>query len=112
MRIYLNAELKKKHDAFNTRPFEVNKVIELPMDEYAAFCDDLLEPQSFIKENAAFMTIEEGIHHCLLVMGEGSSDGIRLNSLRSRLLQDIPSSTKHKRFVNPIFFAIPVSSFF
>ena len=80
MRIFLEAELRKKHDAFSTRSWEVNKIIDLPLDEFESFRQDLLEPRSFIKENAAVMTTENGTHHCLLVMGEGCMDGILVNS--------------------------------
>lgn len=55
----------------------IEKMIELPKEEYLQFRDDLSNDQKFIEENRECMYQDEfGKRHCLLVLGKGIEDGI------------------------------------
>lgn len=59
----------------------IEKMIELPKEEYLQFGNDLSNDQKFIEENRECMYQEEdGTRHCLLVLGEGLEDGILVES--------------------------------
>jgi hypothetical protein len=60
----------------------VDKVIRLSGAEFDYFSHNLLRDQDFIRDNPIDGRIvdDEGRYHCLLVVGEGRSDGILVNS--------------------------------
>jgi len=72
----LNIRLEHKVNKFKTEACVVDKIIELPSDEYAAFSNNILGDYPFIKESADLMKKKIGVNHCLLVLGEGYDDGI------------------------------------
>ena len=73
--------LRRKDKEIETTPCVVEKTIELNGSEYARFCQNLLDDHDFILENRKSMYVDtEGVSHCLLVLGEGSDDGILVES--------------------------------
>lgn len=76
-----NVPLRKKGKEIETTPCVVEKTIELNGDEYAHFCHHLLDDYDFLSENRESMYVDtEGASHCLLVLGEGSDDGVLVES--------------------------------
>ena len=73
--------LRRKDKEIETTPCVVEKTIELNGREYARFSQNLLDDHDFILENRKSMYVDtEGVSHCLLVLGEGSDDGILVES--------------------------------
>lgn len=59
----------------------IEKIVELPEKEYKYFKTAPLQDMSFIAENTDLMYKDSnGVFHCLLVLGEGSSDGVLIES--------------------------------
>jgi len=59
----------------------IEKIVELPENEYKYFKTAPLQDMSFIAENTDLMYKDsDGVFHCLLVLGEGSSDGVLIES--------------------------------
>lgn len=81
MKIYLNAVLQRKESSHEISSCVVEKVIELSMNEFASFRQNLLSDRDFIAEDANQMcTDEKVVRHCILVLGEGHDDGILVHS--------------------------------
>jgi hypothetical protein len=77
----INAHLYHKADDYRAEPCEIEKIIEVSKDEFAALYRNPLQDFDFIAENKSWMRCDEdGTSHCLLVLGEGSSDGILICS--------------------------------
>lgn len=77
----VRAVFERKPAELSTRRCQIEKVIELPADEYRRFSEKLYMSQPFIRENAEAMYEDsEGVNHCLLVLGEGQEDGILVES--------------------------------
>jgi hypothetical protein len=77
MKLNLNAHLYHKADDYRAEPCEVEKIIEVSKDEFAQLYESPLRDFAFISENKNWMRCDEnGVNHCLLVLGEGSNDGI------------------------------------
>lgn len=73
--------LRRKDKEIETTPCVVEKTIELNGREYARFSQNLLDDYDFILENVGSMYEDaDGVSHCLLVLGEGSDDGILVES--------------------------------
>lgn len=76
-----NIPLKRKDAAIDASPCVVDKTVELSADAYAHFCRNLLADYDFIKDNVDTMyQDEDGVSHCLLVLGEGQEDGVLVES--------------------------------
>lgn len=59
----------------------IDKIVELPEAEYKYFKSVPLRDISFIAENTEVMRKDEnGMAHCLLVLGEGCSDGVLIEA--------------------------------
>jgi len=59
----------------------IDKIVELPEAEFKYFKTAPLRDMSFIAENTDLMYKDsDGVFHCLLVLGEGSSDGVLVES--------------------------------
>jgi hypothetical protein len=60
---------------------EIEKIIELPRDEFLSLLRNPLKDRDFISENNYFMRMDkEGVYHCLLALGEEYDDGILIES--------------------------------
>ena len=73
----INAIFQKKDCEINTEPCVIEKTVELTEKEYNHFYHNLLEDYSFIAENSDCMYQDNnGVRHCMLVLGKGIPDGI------------------------------------
>lgn len=72
---------RRKDKEIETTLCVVEKTIELGQKEYAHFRQHLLDDYDFLSENRESMYVDtDGVSHCLLVLGEGSKDGILVES--------------------------------
>lgn len=77
----LQAIFERKATDYPVWDCVIEKVVELPEAEYKYFKSAPLRDMSFIAENAGVMHKDEnGIAHCLLVLGEGCSDGVLIEA--------------------------------
>ena len=74
------AIFRRKEVCFEPSECEIEKVIHLSDSDFARFQQTLLDNYDFLHENADLMRVEDGVTHCLLVVGETFEDGILLNS--------------------------------
>ena len=70
----------RKEACFEPSECEIEKVIHLSDSDFARFQQTLLDNYDFLHENADLMRVENGVTHCLLVVGETFEDGILVNS--------------------------------
>ena len=71
------AVFERKPDRLRYTKCIIEKMIELPQEEYWQFFHHLSDDQIFIEENVKCMYQDElGKRHCLLVLGVGMEDGI------------------------------------
>ena len=77
----LKAILERKVSDYPTSDCVIEKIVELPQNEYKYFKLAPLRDMSFIAENIDLMLRDpNGIYHCLLVLGEGCSDGVLIEA--------------------------------
>ena len=74
------AIFRRKEVCFEPSECEIEKVIHLSDSDFARFQQMLLDNYDFLHENADLMRVENGVTHCLLVVGETFEDGILVNS--------------------------------
>ena len=74
------AIFRRKEACFEPSECEIEKVIHLSDSDFARFQQMLLDNYDFLRENAELMRVENGVTHCLLVVGESFEDGILVNS--------------------------------
>lgn len=77
----LQAILERKASDYPASDCVIKKIVELPEAEYKYFKSAPLQDMPFIAENTDLMHRDEnGVFHCLLVLGEGSSDGVLIEA--------------------------------
>ncbi|MDI6877937.1 MAG: DUF6329 domain-containing protein [Desulfitobacteriaceae bacterium] len=77
----LQAIFARKADDYPVWDCVIEKIVELPEAEYKYFKSAPLRDMPLIAENTDLMYRDEnGVFHCLLVLGEGTSDGILIES--------------------------------
>ncbi len=77
----LQAIFTRKADDYPVWDCVIEKIVELPENEYKYFKTAPLQDMSIIAENTDLMYKDsDGVFHCLLVLGEGSSDGVLIES--------------------------------
>ena len=74
------AIFRRKEVCFEPSECEIEKVIHLSDSDFARFQQTLLDNYDFLHDNADLMRVENGVTHCLLVVGETFEDGILVNS--------------------------------
>ena len=74
------AIFRRKEVCLEPSECEIEKVIHLSDSDFARFQQTLLDNYDFLHENADLMRVENGVTHCLLVVGETFEDGILVNS--------------------------------
>ena len=74
------AIFRRKEACFEPSECEIEKVIHLSDSDFARFQQMLLDNYDFLHDNADLMRVENGVTHCLLVVGETFEDGILVNS--------------------------------
>lgn len=78
--IETKAVFRRKDNEIETTDCVVDKVIRLSESEYDVFSRNLLRDWDFIRDNPIDTVVDaQGRHHCLLVLGEGRSEGILVN---------------------------------
>ena len=76
-----NIPLRRKDTEVDVVPCTVEKLVTLSVEEFAHFSQNLMNDYDFIRENIDRMYQDEnGVNHCLLVLGEGCTDGILVES--------------------------------
>lgn len=76
-----NIPLRRKDSEVDVVPCTVEKLVTLSAEEFAHFSQNLMNDYDFIRENIDRMYQDEnGVNHCLLVLGEGCADGILVES--------------------------------
>ena len=76
-----NIPLRRKDTEVDAVPCTVEKSVTLSAEEFAHFAQNLMSDYDFIRENIDRMYQDEnGVKHCLLVLGEGCADGILVES--------------------------------
>ena len=83
----IKADLIRYPERFRPAWCQVEKVVELPGPEFNAFLIAPQEEQPFLADNAELMHEWKCVNHCLLVLGEGRTDGVLVDSGGSALAQ-------------------------
>ena len=66
---------------FCLRDFIIEKIIRIPEKEFASMLGNPMEDKDFLMENKKLMYQDfSGTYHCLLIVGEGRTDGILIQS--------------------------------
>ncbi len=66
---------------FQFRDFTIKKSIRLPAEQFEQMLRKPLAEQLFLSDNVDLMWVDDkGVYHCLLVTGEGHSDGLLVES--------------------------------
>ena len=76
----IKANLLCKPGNFQMDDCQIEKVVELSHAEFSKLRIMPLEDQPFIAENRSCMYSEDGIQRCLLALGQGSNDGVLIES--------------------------------
>jgi hypothetical protein len=77
----LQAIFERKATDYPVWDCVIDKIVELPETEYKYFKSAPLRDMSFIAQNVEVMHKDEnGTAHCLLVLGEGCSDGVLIEA--------------------------------
>lgn len=77
----VNVPLRRKDAEIETTPCEIEKTLELTTEDFDDFTQNLLSDYDFIRDHLNEMYRDEnGISHCLLVLGKGREDGILVES--------------------------------
>lgn len=75
------AVLERKATHFPTEHCTIEKIVTLTDSAYKEFRKNLMEYRDFIEQNVDCMYLERnGTRHCLLVLGDSSSDGVVVES--------------------------------
>ena len=75
------AKFRYKDNEIEPERCVIDDVVELSSGKFDYFSDHLLEDCDFISERTSLLgSDEEGRCHCILVLGNGSEDGILVNS--------------------------------
>jgi len=77
----MKAKLERKPTELTDLPLcQIEKIIELPGDEFASLAAHPYTDRDYITENRDLMGEWDGKYHCLLALGEGGSDGILIEA--------------------------------
>ena len=79
--IYTSAQLLRKEAYLRTDPCKVEAVVMLPRSDFEEFKNHLYDSRAFIEAHNNIMYQDrDGLNHCILVLGEGHSDGVLVES--------------------------------
>lgn len=76
----IKANLLNKPLNFQMDDCQIEKVVELPQDQFSELVITPLTNQPFIAENKRWMFTDDSAVHCLLALGQGSDDGVLIYS--------------------------------
>ena len=79
--IRTNGIFQRKENELKTNSCKIDAVVSLPLEQYHKFTQNLLTDYDFIHDNIDNMYVDrQDATHCLLVIGDGESDGILVDS--------------------------------
>lgn len=76
----IKANLLNKPVNFQMDDCQIEKVVELPQDQFSELVITPLTNQPFIAENKRWMFVDDSTVHCLLALGQGSEDCVLIYS--------------------------------
>ncbi len=76
----MKADFKYKPDNFQMDNCQIEKVVELSPEEFSALTVTPLRDQPCVAANKGCMFSKDGVLHCLLALGQGSNDGVLIES--------------------------------
>ncbi len=76
----MKANFKYKPDNFQMDNCQIEKVVELSPEEFSALTVTPLRDHPCIAANKGCMFSNDGVLHCLLALGQGSNDGVLIES--------------------------------
>lgn len=76
----IKANLLNKPVNFQMDDCQIEKVVELPRDQFSELVITPLTNQPFIVENKSRMFVDDSAVHCLLALGQGSDNGVLIYS--------------------------------
>ena len=77
----LQAVFERKTNEFPTKDCVIEKIVELPDEEYRSYQSNLIRYAGFIAENTDLMYADgNGVQHCLLVLGQNHSEGVLIQA--------------------------------
>lgn len=79
-KLRMRAIFHRKEPRFETQECVIEKVVTLSDVEFYQFQQTPLKDYDFLLENRDCMRVENGVTHCLLVVGTNSEDGILVNA--------------------------------
>ena len=99
--MFMNAPFRRKDSEIETEPCLVETAIMLSQSDFNYFKTHLLEDQEFIKNNIDKMGYsQDGTRHCILVLSEGSNDGVLVDSQGSNYARYIAFMPNAKTLYN------------
>ena len=99
--MFMNAPFRRKDSEIETEPCYVETAITLSQYDFNYFKTHLLEDQEFIKNNIDKMGYsQDGTRHCILVLSEGSNDGVLVDSQGSNYARYIAFMPNAKKLYN------------
>lgn len=79
--LYTSAQLMRKETELRIDRCKIEAMVELDRNQFDDFRNHLYDNQEFIKEHRDLMYQDrDGVSHCILVLGEGETDGILVES--------------------------------
>ena len=77
----LQAVFERKVNEFPAKDCVIEKIVELPEEEYRSYRSNLIRYAGFISENTDIMYADgNGVYHCLLVLGQTQSEGVLIQA--------------------------------
>lgn len=76
----MEANFLYKPSSFQMEDCEIERILELSYEDFCDLKRNPLRDWSFIIENRDCMFCEDGVTHCLLVLGENSNEGILIEA--------------------------------
>ena len=94
-KLIINAALNRKADFYAPEKCVVEKVVELPENEFKNLIEKPMKDKYYIKQYRELMGVENDTHHCILAIDSNSGDGLLIKSEGSnyaRYSQYIPNA--------------------
>lgn len=79
--LHLKAVFERKTNEFPASDCVIEKLVELPKEEYLSFRNHLIQDVGFIADSKDSMYVDKnGVQHCLLVLGQNGPEGVLVQS--------------------------------
>ena len=78
----MKVNFERKPESFLRRleDIKINKIIQLEENDFLKVLEHPLEDYDFLEKNNQFMGYVNGIYQCVLLVGEGRTDGLLVES--------------------------------